>query len=358
MLRKVSVEVHVLRNGGFLGVLTSLLDSPPSIKMEENSAIKTVFQGSFEPRVKCRNKTYVDFDPFADELQPVLSIDGIAYKLGVFVPTSVTPSYAENSTKETIAIEAYDRAWYVQSMTGQERVHFSRGTKYLDAVEQLLAASGIAVTNRTSCSDVLTEEREDWELGTDYLTIVNDLLSEINYKQLWFDANGAAVLEPISSALIQNVQHKLDSRDPTTYVRPGLSRKTDYFKTPNVFICICNNPEKSATLTAIARNTNEHSPLSVQRRGREIVQLTSVNNISSQAALQKYADQLLYESLLSGETIQVTTSLLIGWGIGDVVSLHYNDVHVLCVSRSWNMQLKAGGTMSHTLEKVVYNLDS
>lgn len=359
MLRNVSSEVHVLRNGGFLGVLSSFLDNPPSIKMEENSAIKTVFQGTFDTMVKCRNKTYIPFDPFTDELQPILNIDGVSYKLGVFVPTSVTPSYGESSSKETIAIEAYDRAWYVQSTTGQQRVHFARGTAYLDAVEQLLAASGIAVINiKTDCSDVMTEAREDWDLGTDYLTIVNDLLSEINYKQLWFDTDGGAVLEPIQSALPKNAQHELDSRNPMTYVRPGLSRKTDYFKTPNVFICICNNPEKSATLIAIARNENEHSPLSIQRRRREIVQLTSVNNVSNQEALQRYADQLLYESLLSGETIEVTTSLLPGWGIGDVVSLHYNDVHVVCISRSWNMTLKAGGTMTHSLEKIIYNLDS
>lgn len=357
MLRKVSVEIQVLRKGGFLGVLRGFPDNPPSIKVEDSAEIKTVLQGSFKKTVLDRWKHEIDFDPFTDELQPVLKINGILYKLGIFVPVSANPSYDEIADEETLSIEAYDRAWYAQTTTGQERVFFKKGTNYLDAVESLLATSGIGVINKTETSEVLSEDREDWDLGTNYLTIVNDLLKEISYKELWFDSLGAAVLEPITSPTVEHIQHHLDTRDPKTLVHPGLSRKTDFYKTPNIFICVCDNPEKSATLKAIARNTNQYSPLSIQRRGREIVELVTVNNIASQNALQRYADQLLFDSMMTGETIEVDSSLLPGWGIGDVVSLHYKDVHALCVSRSWNMQLKAGGTMSHTLEKIVYNLD-
>ena len=357
MLRRVSVEIQVLRKGGFLGVLRGFPDRAPTIKMEDSGDIKTVLQGEFEKTVLDRRRQRIEFDPFVDELQPVLTINGISHKLGIFVPVSANPSYGEAFSEETLSIEAYDRAWYVQSTTGTERVYFKKGTYYLDAVETLLAASGVSLIEKTENDAALSEDREDWDLGTDYLTIVNDLLKEINYKELWFDSNGVARLEPIMTPTVEHIQHYLDTRDPKTLVHPGLSRKTDFYKTPNIFICVCDNPEKSATLKAIARNTNQYSPLSIQRRGREIVELVTVNNIASQNALQRYADQLLFDSMMTGETIEVDSSLLPGWGIGDVVSLHYKDVHALCVSRSWNMQLKAGGTMSHTLEKIVYNLD-
>lgn len=357
MLRKVSVEVQVLRKGGFLGVLRGFQNNPPTIKMDSNGEIKTVLQGTFEKTVLDRRKQRVEFDPFSDELQPVLTINGYSYNLGIFVPASANPSYDEIGEQETLTIEAYDRAWYAKTTTGKERVFLKRGTNYLDAVESLLAASGIGLVNRTDSENVLSEDREDWDLGTNYLTIINDLLKEISYKELWFDSTGTAILEPISTPTVQHIQHTLDARKVTSLVRPGLSRKTDFYKTPNIYICVCDNPEKSATYTAIAKNTNQYSPLSIQRRGREIVELVTVNNIANQNALQKYADQLLFESMMTGETIEVDTSLLPGWGIGDVVSLHYKDIHALCVSRSWNMQLKAGGAMNHTLEKIVYNLD-
>lgn len=357
MQRKVKAAVQVIRNGGYFGSLRGFPDNPPTIKMEESADIKTVLEGSFQAYVYDSRGQRTEFDPLNDQLKPVLIINGKASPLGIFLPVSITPSYSENSKEETIDIEAYDRGWLPQTMTGQNRVYFKKGTKYVDAIQQLLAASGIVLVAITDIDAVLTEDREDWELGTSYLEIANDLLTEINYKQLWFDASGMAVVEPIRTPTVKNVRHRLDSRDPSTLVHPGLSRKTDIYKTPNVFICVCNSPDKNVSLTAIARNTNIYSPLSIQRRQREIVQLESVNNIASQEALQRYADRKLFESLMTGETISVTSSLLPGWGVGDVVSLHYHDVHALCVSRGWSMTLKAGGTMSHTLEKIVYNMD-
>ena len=358
MLRKITVEIQVIRKGGYLGVLRTRSDSPPSIKMNDSDAIKTVLQGTFEKHVYTRWRTEVDFDPYVDELQPVLTINGVSHKLGVFVPVKVEPSYSSESNAETLSVEAYDRAWYVQSTTGKSRIYFKHGTNYLDAVEQLLAASGISFIDKVDTDAVLAEDREDWDLGTDYLTIVNDLLKEISYKPLWFDSIGTAVLEPISTPMVENIKHRLDTRNAFSLVHPGLSRSIDFYRTPNVFICVCDNPEKTATLTAIARNTNNYSPLSVQNRGREIIQLEHLDNIANQEALQQYANKLLFNSLMTGEVIEVTTSLLPGWGAGDVVSLHYNDLHALCISRSWSMELKAGGNMNHALEKIVYNLST
>lgn len=357
MLRKVSTSINVLRGGGFLGVLKGFPDNAPTIKMEDSAEIKGVFNGTFENAVYDRRGNKLEFNPLTDELQPVLSINGIAYQLGIYLPVSSTPNYEGTSSKEKLSLEAYDRSWLAKTTTNKERVYFRKGTLYLDAITTLLADSGIGLVTKVPSSEVFQEDREDWDLGTDNLTIINSLLSEIGYKQLWFNSDGTAMLEPNKVPTVKNIQHYLDSRNPGTYVHPGLSRTTDFFSIPNVFICVCNHPDKSYSLTAVACNTNEFSPLSVQRRGKEIVELESVDNIASQQALQKYADKKLFDSMLTGESINVTTSLLPGWGISDVVSLHYNDIHALCISRSWNMQLKAGGIMSHTLEKIAYNLD-
>ena len=362
MVRKVSPSIHVFRDGGYFGFLRGFPDRPPSINMDEGSNIKMTLLGEFQNIIYDQNGNKHEFDPLTDELVPVLSINGSSYRLGIYIPTSCTPRYNDLSSQEVLSIEAYDRCWLPLTTTGANRVYFKKGTSYLDAVESLLAASGVGVINRDKNSDankqVFLEDREDWDLGTNYLTIINQLLNEINFGQLWFNNIGEAMLRPISTPTVKNIQHSLSTKNPSTLVHPGLSRTTDLYRTPNVFICSCNNPEKTYSMTAIAKNTNEYSPLSIQRRGREIVQFEKVDNISSQQALQNYADRLLFESLMSGETYDVATSLLPGWGVGDVVSLTYQDVHALCVSRSWNMQLKAGGTMQHRLEKIVYNFDS
>jgi len=140
-------------------------------------------------------------------------------------------------------------------------------------------------------------------------------------------------------------------------VYPEIIRETDIYETPNVIICVCSNADKAAAMKATAENTNPMSPLSIMRRGRRIVQVVQVDNIASQAELQEYANRLLYDSMRTGETIQVETMLQQGFGADDVTALRYDDVMGICVEKAWTMQLTPGGKMQHTLEKVVINLE-
>ena len=124
-----------------------------------------------------------------------------------------------------------------------------------------------------------------------------------------------------------------------------------------MFVAYCANPDKSGILKATAENTNPQSPLSVQRRGRRIMKVERLDNIASQELLQDYVDQKRNDSMISGETINIQTALLPDYGVADVVALHYGETNALCIDKAWSMSLSVGGTMSHTLERVVYNLE-
>ena len=109
-------------------------------------------------------------------------------------------------------------------------------------------------------------------------------------------------------------------------------------------------------MVATSENTNPQSPLSIQRRKRRIAKVVQVNNIADQTELQAYADRLRNETMISGETIQVQTALLPGFGVDDVTAIRYGDLFAVCIERSYTMDLRVGGMMNHTLEKVVINL--
>jgi hypothetical protein len=300
-------------------------------------------------------------------------LDGVEHPLGVYIPTTFTLS---EDVAVTVSVEAYDRAQRVLDTNSARLLYWPAGTKYLDAVEQLLSAAGITTVFKTDTDDVFSEDREDWDAGTSYLTVVNDLLREINYKDLWFNADGAAMLEPAAVPEASQIRHILSDMDQETKVLPGVSHGADYFNTPNVFEVYVANPEKSGLMRASAVNDNPQSPLSTVRRGRSIVQVTKLDNIADQAALQAYAERQRNDSLITGETVSVSTGLLPDWGVGDVVALHTSThtttlysaegrietvaapgMDAICLSRSYDMELKAGGTMRHTLEKVVYALE-
>lgn len=354
-MRRIAFRYNLLRGGGFYARLRAMTADPPHVRMQTGSGINMSFRGTFANYAEDVDGKRMDIDWLSDEVQPVMILDGIEYPLGVYIPT--TQDLSINGKREYVTIEAYDRCQRVQDTNSGELLYWPRGTLYLDAVEQLLSAAGITTVFKTPNAAAFTEPREDWEAGTPFLDVANDLLSEINYKPLWFDANGNAILEPAAAPEASQIKHVLSDLDSGTLVVPGITRTNDTFSAPNVFVVVCANPDKSANMVASAVNNNPQSPLSVQRRGRQIVSFRRVDNIASREELQAYADRMRNDSLVSGEIITVVTGLLPGWGVGDVVGLHYGELNSICLSRSFDMELKTGGRMTHTMERVLYNIE-
>ena len=370
--RRVSFQYNLLRNGAFYARLRALEDAAPHVRMQDDAQIKMSFSATFSPVAADVDGRPMEINWLTDEIQPVMIVDGLPYPLGVFIPTTQSLSFDTNSR---VTIQAYDRCQRVLDTNSATPVYWPRGTLYLDAIEQLLNAAGINTVFTSPNDAAFTEPREDWPAGTPYLTIVNDLLAEINYKTLFFDENGAAVLEPVSTPEASQIRHTLDDEDPETMVVLPITRKNDTFSAPNKFIVFCATPDKDENMVAVAVNDNPQSPISTVRRGREIVSVSTVDNIASQAELQAYAERLRNDSLLSGETVTVSTGLMPGWQVGDAVAMHQRPrawiertklgkrlvtdpgFNAIGVSRSFDMELVPGGRMTHTIERVVYNLE-
>lgn len=347
MTREIDFRYVVVRNGADFGLLLPTESGSRMIRMDDRSAIKTSFSGDF-------------LDPgdsvnwLSDEIRPELIIDGVAHSLGVFLPATV--QMLENETTHYVHVEAYDRGWRVRDTYTETKLAIAANTEYLQAVEQLLTACGISLIAAVPSDATVTEMRSDWDLGTSYLDIVNQLLSEINYNPLWFSPTGYAVLEPVSEPTAENIEHTISDTDIRSLLLPKISKSTDIYSSPNVIICICSNADKSGPMVATSENTNPQSPLSIARRGRRIARVVQVSNIASQAELQAYADRLRNETMITGETIQVTTGLLPGFGMDDVTAIRYGDLFSVCIEKAYTMNLKVGGQMNHSLEKVVINL--
>lgn len=346
MIRTVETKVRALRNGAQFSELQFAPNGAPTIRCSDSAEIKMSMTGEFRPNPAV--------NWLSDELQAVLIIDGTEHPIGIFLPASVEEVEDEGLT--TLRVEAYDRCWRVQTEDMGSKYEVAGGTSYITALKSLLAACGIANVLATANSATLYSGRCWLPQDTNLLKIANELLSEINYKPLWFNADGVAILEPYAEPTVENIQHRLDGDDVKSLLLPTISRKTDIYSAPNVFTVVCATPDRGSILTATSINNSPTSPFSVIRRGRRITQVTRVNSIADQTALQAYADRLRNESMLRGETIQIETALLPGYGVADVTALHFGELSPLCLDHSWSMSFRSGGTMTHTLERVVANV--
>lgn len=348
MTRTIDFRYSVFRNGARFGELHATAENAPQLLMDDSGSIKTKLSGSFLIPGE-------DVNWLTDEIRPAMIVDGVEHHLGVFLPANV--SEAETDTGGRVSVDAFDRGWIVRDQRTEYMLFFPAGMNYLSAVGSVLAMCGITLINSVPTDEVLAEDRADWDIGTSCLDVVNQLLAEINYEELWFDRDGVAVLEPKATPTANNIEHTLDEKSVESLLIPGIQKSTDFHSAPNVFICVCSNADKDAAMMAVAENTNPQSPLSIARRGRRISSMVKVDNIASQEELQMYADRMVTDTLLKGEIIQVTTCLLPGYGVGDIVALRYGDISAICRVKRWNMDLRVGGQMTFTLERVVLNLD-
>lgn len=348
MTRSIDFHYYVVRNGANFCELHAAADAAPRILMDDGGSIKTKLSGSFLPPEE-------DVNWLTDEIRPVMLIDGVEHHLGLYLPANVTET--ETGTGKRVSVDTFDRGWIVKDQRTESMLFFPAGMNYLSAVGSVLAMCGIAEITAIPTEEVLAEDRADWDIGTPCLDIVNQLLAEINYEELWFDRDGVAVLEPKATPTANNIDYTLDEKNVESLLIPGIQKNTDFHSAPNVFICVCSNADKDAAMLAVAENTNPQSPLSIARRGRRISVLVNVDNIASQEELQLYADRMVTDNLLKGEIIQVSTCLLPGCGVGDIVALRYGDISAICRVTRWIMDLRVGGRMAFTLERVVLNLD-
>ncbi len=341
MIRTYSARVDVYRNGARLTSLKML--EPATITAAASNAIKTGLSGDF---------LYDDdFDFIKDELRPVQIIDGTEYPAGVFHVSRSQNVFSQNS--KFMHIEAYDKCFLLKSTTTESLLYIAKGTAYLDIIQQLITEAGITSVIAYPTDAVMATSREDWPIGTDYLSIVNTLLAEINYDDIWFNVDGYAVLRPSKSLSTETIMHYYSGMDVDSVLSGDCTQAADIYGKPNVFIAVCQNPEFQSDMVAISVNDNSLSRLSTVRRGKRISKVYRVGNIPNQEALQAYANKLRNDSLFSSETLTITTANMPGHGIRDTIAVQHPQVSGIYEEVGWRLSLGAGSLMQHDLQRKV-----
>lgn len=89
------------------------------------------------------------------------------------------------------------------------------------------------------------------------------------------------------------------------------------------------------------------------RRGRPIVQVVHVNQISDTSALQGYANQLRDESLISNYQLQFEAPAAPDHGVGDIIGIDDPNVGGIFEEASWSLALAVGEMMQINAQKMV-----
>ena len=342
-------EFWAQRDGADYLKLSVPSDSTPTIDWTADAQIKAsaALQCVYDARISW----------LTDDLAIYRVAGGVRECLGVFCVTT-SPISTDESGVQIQSLTGYDQTYVLVELSRLEYTHTVRaGTGYMDAIREQLIAAGIHQMMLTDCPDTVATDMA-WEPGTSRYDIISQLLSDINYRDLWFNGSGCAICEPWAPAAITPATHTYDA-SAASGMLVEMEQDCDTFSAANVFVSIVSSADIAGEMRAESVNDDISSPLSVQRRGLRIPVVETLDSIASQDALQARANMNKLHSMMSTElyTFYTSADTERAHGLNDAILLQRDGVGLL-EEQDWSLECAPGGTMTHTGRRVYYNLDS
>lgn len=273
------------------------------------------------------------------------------YPLGAFYMSS--PTRRDENNKVVRDIEAYDLTLTLSEDKITERYTVTKGSNYIEEIKRLLNNSGVN-NYRIESPDVVTTRRDiEYEPGTSLLTIVNDMLGQIGNTPIYMDNMGI-----LRSYKYVNPADRMPTKfyddSSCSVVLEGSEEELDIFNVPNVFSVAVSNPDELPIIRTVV-NDDPSNVLSTVRRGRRIVDFRTIEDMSNEDSLERYVMRIANEANTQYGTIKFRTPIVLGHWYGEVVKFKYSPLQIegTFLESGWEMDLKVGGEMTHTLRKVV-----
>ena len=308
---------------------------PPVIFMDSTTEIKSRLRGSFRPMESA--------DLLKDHIVSVL--DG--QTCGEFVVSRCKTVWDGASSRWEI--EASDQSLLVARNRQEKPRFFPAGSDYMPLIQALLLECGIFRILADRCEEQLQNDHQ-WEIGVRTLDMVNELLTEIGFQELWFDSDGYARLQRYCPPVADDVQHIY--RDGDGHLEAECSGEWDIFSAKNVFVAVTDTPENELGWLATASNDDPASPISTVHLGRLMAPVMIVENVASQAALQTFAERVRDENMLSAQLVTFHTDMAVHQ-VNELIALEHPQLEGIYKETGWVMDF-AAQRMTHQGRRVYF----
>lgn len=280
---------------------------------------------------------------------PFGALNYVEWPLGVFLLSSPSRSIDDGNTI-TRDVDAYDKLLIFSDDKVTDRYSLAAGTVVTDQVRTILTGSTTASVVNSAAT--LPTARE-WEPGTSKLTIVNDLLSSINYRSLSFDENGKAIVQPYQTPA-ERASEFTFADDDESVTLPEIDQTLDLFAVPNRWVLVVSDPDRT-TLSSTFTNDDPTSLTSTVSRGRVIVDFRTEQSAVDQTSLDGLAQRLAFEASQVYEEIAFSTGIFPPMSFDDVYTLSLTRLAISdkYSGHTWDLTLSAGAPMRHTARRVV-----
>ena len=293
-----------------------------------------------------------DVDWLNDRIQPFFVLNNkYEFPLGVFMISSPTRILKRRSIYREV--ECFDTTLILLEDKFDTRYRVLKDTNYVTAITQIINSAGIWKVNIPWINARIKTDRE-FEIGTSKLEAVNYLLKEINYTSVWVDQIGNITSNPYVLPNDRLVEYTYKNNEMSMIIPDTSVEEIDLFEVANKWVVVATNPETEPLVSKYS-NDNAGSPTSTINRRRNIVDYREIDGMASQEILDNYVRRIAYEaSQVYGKFI-FDTAIMPHHSYMDSLYCEHTDLGIKnkYIETSWEMDLEAGGRMSHTTRRVI-----
>lgn len=308
------------------------LEIPKSRVLDKEQSFLQPYQSTFNSDIRHSEGGYVEFP------------------LGIFLLSS--PTRKDENGIVYREVNAFDGLQVLKDDRFADRHTIAAGTRYYDAVINILEGAGITKYNIEYTEKVLPEDK-DFEPGKEKLYALNELLRGINYDGIQVDVYGYYNSSSYQLPNQRSPEYEYKDDDESVTL-PGMEEELDMSEVYNQFVVVRTN-ESQQPITSTYTNDNPESPISTVNLGRTKTDYREVQDIADQESLDGYVQRIAHEATKIYGKLQFETGIMPFHDIDDVLQIEYSGLGITekYIETEWSFPLQAGGTMSHEVRRVV-----
>lgn len=291
----------------------------------------------------------------SDRVKPyfhLLMPDGLwaEFALGVFLMASSVRTSGNGRVMRDIA--GYDLSIIPFQLKAATRYVVAAGVVVTDTVADILSFAGCPGAQIVGSTET-TAAQQDWDPGTPYSKIIQDLLNSINYTSLYFDENGVPRARPYLAPSDRSVEITYSADSKSVTLEDGTDT-LDLWDIPNSWTLVASQVDQTVLSSSFA-NMSPASPTSIPVRGRTVTFFDSSDQSTSQAVIDAKVRTMAHDASQVYETVALTTANMPIHGENNILRVTHTRLGLADVfsETQWNMTLTAGGTMTHSVRRVV-----
>ena len=272
--------------------------------------------------------------------------NGMTERVPIFTGWASCSSYSYQSGFRSINVQCYSVLKPADDILIQHGWYVKKGNNCIYELQELLGCTRAPVVFSEEDAekakgiedDIVAEDNET------NLSMVEKLLAAMKWV-LWITGDGQIVLAP--RQIDDSIDEVATFSPNYDVVESDFTVTRDWFECPNCLRVTYNE------FTAVAKDENENSPLSIQNRGREIWAVEDNVDLVNDMTLSEYANKRLAELQQRSEIVSYNRRFSPGVNVENKIVMAYSQLNGEYIITSQNITLGHAAVVSEEIRRSI-----